>query len=206
MEYETISEEKYNKRAKYLGNVYAIITSKGYALGQVADIEKTEGFYICRIFTKLYKDIPTNIEEIIAKKEDFIVQSFLPSMTRTRIKTAIKVGKYEIPKTYSTPIYTKVNTCFRGALGPMRYWHIVPNYLPLIEAIDTDKWVTEVLHKNIYDSSWKEDYKKLNSGALFWDDGLIEWLEKGYNLDNWLPSDFNKSVNYLWHDYFTNNS
>ena len=110
MIYKKIDETKKAKLLKNLGTVYAIKTSKGYAIGQIADIEERLGLYICRIFSKLYDNIPTEVEDIVEKKEDYILIVNLPSMAHWRIKQAIVIGKYAIPSNYETPKYTKCNT------------------------------------------------------------------------------------------------
>ncbi|MDE6242158.1 MAG: hypothetical protein K2M08_07045 [Anaeroplasmataceae bacterium] len=61
--------KEYLKSKKHIGEVYAVITSKGYAIAQVAGVNY-HGGEICRIFSKLHKDIPSNIDEIIHQKED----------------------------------------------------------------------------------------------------------------------------------------
>ncbi|MDE7100384.1 MAG: hypothetical protein K2O05_00845, partial [Anaeroplasmataceae bacterium] len=60
--------KNYYKNLKHVGEVYAIITSKGYAIGQIGGLDR-HGIPICRIFSKLYKEIPKNIEKIIQGKE-----------------------------------------------------------------------------------------------------------------------------------------
>ena len=68
--YQLFPLEKLKKMEKNVGNVYAISTNRGVAVVQVADIEKYNGVYICRIFSKLHVDLHENIESYIQKKED----------------------------------------------------------------------------------------------------------------------------------------
>jgi hypothetical protein len=208
MEHDTISLAERQKLEKNLGNVYAIFTSKGYALGQVADIEDRNGIYLCRIFNKLYKVIPENIAEIITGKEDYIVQIMMPGMAHPRVKMAQKLGKYEIPHHYKRPEYVKCCIAFGvdDIDAPMKYWHIVPNYLPVGELISRDEWVVRVLGRNIYDRRWKDDFKKLNPLFIMNGKSLIEKLESGWNLKNWLPFDFHKGLKYLWKEYYKDGS
>lgn len=200
MIYKKIDETKKAKLLKNLGTVYAIKTSKGYAIGQVADIEERLGLYICRIFSKLYDDIPTEVDAIIENQEDYVLIVNLPSMAHWRIKQAIVIDKYAIPSSYKTPEYTKCNTTRMGILGPMKFWYIIPNYLPLCEFIPLDEWIKNVLNKSINDSSWKDDFKKLNNSSIVSGSYLIEMLENGWCLDSWLPSDFNLSPTQLIND------
>ena len=194
MIYKKIDETKKAKLLKNLGTVYAIKTSKGYAIGQVADIEERLGLYICRIFSKLYDNIPTEVDDIVEAKEDYILIVNLPSMAHWRIKQAIVIGKYAIPSNYETPKYTKCNTTRMGTLGPMKFWHIIPNYLPLCEFIPLNEWIKSVLNKSIKDSSWKVDFKNLNNSSIVSGSCLVEMLEKGWSLNSWLPSDFDAST------------
>ena len=194
MIYKKIDETKKAKLLKNLGTVYAIKTSKGYAIGQVADIEERLGLYICRIFSKLYDNIPTEVDDIVEAKEDYILIVNLPSMAHWRIKQAIVIGKYAIPSNYETPKYTKCNTTRMGALGPMKFWHIIPNYLPLCEFIPLNEWIKSVLNKSIKDSSWKVDFKNLNNSSIVSGSCLVEMLEIGWSLNSWLPSDFDAST------------
>ena len=198
--YTEYPKEKLEKRKKNLGNVYAIKTKKGFALGQVADIDKWNGIYLCRIFKKLYKLLPQNIDEIIQGKEDYIVQIMLPSMTRTREKSAIKLGKYDIPSHYKTPDYTKCCMAFgeKDTQVPMVDWYIIPDYMPLVEYVEKKDWVQKYLGKDLYDISWKEDFKKLNPGEMIDAEILIRRLEKKWSLESWLPRDFKKSLRYIW--------
>jgi len=197
-------QELIAKMQKNLGNVYAIITSKGYALGQVADIEDRNCIYLCRIFNKLYKEIPENVADIIAGKEDYIVQIMMPSMTNWRVRMAKLVGKFDIPRHHKKPKHVKSCTAFGGdgSHAPWDYWGVVPNYLPLGNHIPKDEWVIRCLGKDLYDKSWKEDFKKLNPGSI-WDGGyLIKRLEQGWSLDTWLPSNFNQDLKTFWTEFF----
>ncbi len=190
------SQDKLDRMSKKIGNVYAIQTSRGMALGQVVDVEKRNGIYLCRIFRKLYALLPENISEIMQTKEDYIIQIMLPSMARGPKKLAIKLGKYDIPSHYKFPDYTKSCTAFgtEATSAPMKYWHIIPDYLALCELVDKDIWITEYLGKDVHDPSWKEEFKKLNPGGIYFADGLIELLESGFDLETWVPSDFDKPV------------
>ena len=70
MIYKKIDETKKAKLLKNLGTVYAIKTSKGYAIGQVADIEERLGLYICRIFSINEEWLKTGNGEMKSPDED----------------------------------------------------------------------------------------------------------------------------------------
>ena len=51
-----------------------------------------------------------------------------------------------------------------------------------------------ILNKKITDNSWKKEFLKLNSDCIFNGPALIEYLESGFNLDDWKPTDFKKKT------------
>ena len=106
-----------------MGEVYAVITKKGYAIAQIAGINY-HGGEICRIFSNLYQEIPNDIQSIIYKKEDYLTNIVLSSMAHWRVKQAIKLGKYEIPKDFQVPKYYRFCSAFRGGPASFKYWCI----------------------------------------------------------------------------------
>ncbi|MFR7880347.1 MAG: hypothetical protein ACLU5J_01870 [Christensenellales bacterium] len=68
MIYKKIDETKKAKLLKNLGTVYAIKTSKGYAIGQIADIEERLGLYICRIFLNFMIIFQLKLRTLLKKK------------------------------------------------------------------------------------------------------------------------------------------
>lgn len=192
-------------RKDEIGNVYAIITTKGYAFGQVAGIneEKWSGMYHCRIFSKLYSEIPENISDIIAGKEDYVMQIELPSMARRKFKMAKKIGKFPFPESYMRPKYVRSSLTIGedGSNAPFKRWLVIPDFGTIVERIRIDEWVTKVLGKNLYDETWKDDFKKLNPSSIFNGSMLIEMLENGWKLEKWLPNDFHMNSKYLWAEY-----
>lgn len=115
--------KEYQKSVKHIGEVYAVITSKGYAIAQIAGINY-HGGQICRIFSKLYKEIPDDIESIISKKEDYLNNIQLSGMAHWRVKQAIKLGKYDVPKEFKIPQYYRDCSSFRGKPAPFEYWAV----------------------------------------------------------------------------------
>lgn len=189
--------EEYEKISKKIGEVYAIITSKGYAIGQVAGVEESAGTYICRIFSKLYKEIPLEIEDIIKQKENYLARVHLPSMARTKVKMAKKLGMYAVPDFFKMPEYTKNDLSF-GKEPPFKYWYIVRKYGSMEQFISLSEWVKGVLNKDLYDRSWLEDFIKLNDTSAINGPYLIEKLEEGWSLEKWVPSDIKKSLKKIW--------
>jgi len=200
-----ISQEKRDKLAKRFGEVYAINTSKGYALGQIVDIEDRNGIYLCRIFNKLYKEVPENVGEIIAGKEDYTVRVMLNLMAHPRAGgMARKLGKYEVPGWYSKPKFVRGSTAFGGdgSHAPWIYWYVVYDYLPSGELTQRDEWVIKVLGKDMYDESWKEDFRRLSPHGYWNGQLLLDRIEAGWNLEKWVPIDFHMDLEYLWKEYF----
>ena len=103
--FKTENDEKnYNKNIKHIGEVYAVITNKGYAIAQIGGLDR-HGIPICRIFSDLHNEIPKNVEKIICKKESYLIIISLHSMAHWRVKQEIKIGKYELPSDFSIPKY-----------------------------------------------------------------------------------------------------
>ncbi len=182
--------KEYQKNVKHIGEVYAVITSKGYAIAQIAGINY-HGGQACRIFSKLYKEIPTNIEEIIKEKEDWLNNIQLSGMAHWRVKQAIKLGVYEVPKDFKMPKYYRDCSSFRGRPAPCKYWAVRDYEGKILLFKD---YVLNILHKKIKDNSWKKDFLKLNSASFFNGPALIEALESGFSLENWKPTDFNREA------------
>ena len=138
-------------RKDEIGNVYAIITSKGYALGQVAGVYEAEwsGMYHCRIFSTLYPVIPENIADIVSGNEDYVIQLQLPSMAHQKYKMAKKIGKFPFPASYKKPQYVRCSF----SIGvderqvPFKRWAIIPAYGTLSERIKMYDWVLKCWEK-----------------------------------------------------------
>ncbi len=182
--------KEYQKNIKHIGEVYAIITSKGYAIAQIAGINY-HGGQACRIFSKLYKEIPINIEEIIKEKEDWLNNIQLSGMAHWRVKQAIKLGKYTVPETFKMPKYYRVCSAFRGGPAQFIYWAVV-DYDGKILLFK--EFILNVLHKKLKDDSWKKDFLELNPTYFSNGPALIEKLENGFSLKNWKPTDFDKKT------------
>lgn len=180
--------KEYQKNVKHIGEVYAVITSKGYAIAQIAGINY-HGGQICRIFSKLFKEIPTNIEEIIKEKEDWLNNIQLSGMAHWRVKQAIKLGMYEVPEEFKIPKYYRFCSAFKGGSASFKYWCIC-DYQGDIVFLNT--FIEKILHKRLKDNSWKQDFLKLNSASFSNGPALIEKLENGFSLEKWKPTDIDK--------------
>ena len=183
-------------RADRIGTVYAIITKKGYALGQIAGIGNN-GVFHCRIFSKLYNDIPADIGSIVSGKEDYIVQ--IEMQILPKVSMAIKLGKYGIPADFSKPKFVRFTLgefAFGGkpSLGNFNQWMIKRAYTA--DIVFMKDWLSAI-DKDKNDESWKEDFLKLNPSSVYGGPILISMLETGWSLDKWRPLDFNKSVREL---------
>lgn len=188
-EFKTENDKKnYFKNLKHIGEVYAVITSKGYALAQIAGLDR-HGIPICRIFSELHKDIPLNAEKIICEKESYLLIVSLQSMAHWRVKQAIKLGKYTVPETFKIPQYYRFCSAFKGGPASFQYWCIC-NYQGDIIYLNT--FIEKVLQRGIKDNSWKKDFLNLNSASIFNGPALIEALESGFSLENWKPIDIDK--------------
>lgn len=118
-----IDKKNYFKNLKHIGEVYAVITKKGYGIAQIAGLDR-HGIPICRIFSKLYKEIPQNVENIILNKESYLIIIFLHTMAHWRVKQAIKLGKYEVPNDFKIPKYYRDCWVFKRNTGPFEYWSV----------------------------------------------------------------------------------
>ena len=182
--------KEYQKSVKHMGEVYAVITKKGYAIAQIAGINY-DGGQICRIFSKLHKEIPNDIQTIIAEKEDYLNNVQLSGMAHWRVKQAIKLGKYEIPEDFKVPKYYRDCSSFRGKPAPFEYW-AVRDYEGRILLFKD--FILNILHKKLKDDSWKKDFLALNPAYYSNGPALVEDLENGFSLEQWRPTDIDKKT------------
>lgn len=185
-----IDKKNYFKNLKHIGEVYAVITKKGYGIAQIAGLDR-HGIPICRIFSKLYKKIPQNIENIILNKESYLIIIFLHTMAHWRVKQAIKLGKYEVPKDFKIPKYYRDCWVFKRNTGPFEYWSVDDYEGNILRFKD---YIINVLNKKLTDESWKKDFLKLNPVSILNGPALIERLENGFSLEEWKPTDFDKKT------------
>ncbi len=182
--------KEYQKSVKHMGEVYAVLTKKGYAIAQIAGINY-HGGEICRIFSNLYQEIPNDIQSIIYKKEDYLTNIVLSSMAHWRVKQAIKLGKYEIPKDFQVPKYYRFCSAFRGGPASFKYWCICDYKGDFIHLND---FIEKILHKKLKDDSWKKDFLALNPAYYSNGPALIDDLENGFSLEQWRPTDIDKKT------------
>lgn len=185
-----IDKKNYFKNLKHIGEVYAVITKKGYGIAQIAGLDR-HGIPICRIFSKLYKEIPQNIENIILNKESYLIIIFLHTMAHWRVKQAIKLGKYEVPNDFKIPKYYRDCWVFKRNTGPFEYWSVDDYEGNILRFKD---YIINVLNKKLTDESWKKDFLKLNPVSILSGQALIERLENGFSLEEWKPTDFDKKT------------
>ena len=185
-----IDKKNYFKNLKHIGGVYAVITKKGYGIAQIAGLDR-HGIPICRIFSKLYKEIPQNIENIILNKESYLIIIFLHTMAHWRVKQAIKLGKYEVPNDFKIPKYYRDCWVFKRNTGPFEYWSVDDYEGNILRFKD---YIINVLNKKLTDESWKKDFLKLNPVSILSGQALIERLENGFSLKKWKPTDFDKKT------------
>ena len=91
--------KEYQKSVKHMGEVYAVLTKKGYAIAQIAGINY-HGGEICRIFSNLYQEIPNDIQSIIYKKEDYLTNIVLSSMAHWRVNKQLNWVNTKYQKTF----------------------------------------------------------------------------------------------------------
>lgn len=185
-----IDKTNYYKNLKYVGEVYAIRTKKGLAIVQIGGLDR-HGIPICRVFSKLYKEIPSEINEILLEKESYLIIISVHSMAHWRVKQAIKIGKYELPKDFKVPCYYRECFSIGGKPASFRYWSILDYAGDIILLKD---YIENVLNKKIKDNTWKADFLQLNSASIFNGKALIELLENDFSLNNWKPIDFEKKT------------
>lgn len=185
-----IDKKNYFKNLKHIGEVYAVITKKGYGIAQIAGLDR-HGIPICRIFSKLYKEIPQNVENIILNKESYLIIIFLHTMAHWRVKQAIKLGKYEVPNDFKIPKYYRDCWVFKRNTGPFEYWSVDDYEGNILRFKD---YIINVLNKKLTDESWKKDFLKLNPVSILNGPALIERLENGFSLEEWKPTDFDKKT------------
>lgn len=183
---ETI-KKNYEKNMKHVGEVFALFIGKKFAIVQIAAVEMNNGFQVCRVFSKKYKEIPKNIEQIICEKEDYIVNTpNLHTVAHHRNKQGISLGFFSIPSFFEVPKFTRSCNTFRFKSGPFLYWEISKGYSE--EEITFKEFITDVLKKDVSDDSWKKDFLLLNPANIYTNTGIIEGISKDFNLKKWKPT------------------
>lgn len=146
-----------------IGDVFEIITSKGKAYLQYVkapkdqnEVEKIKVFYL------LHKSRPNNLEDVL--KGDFFYLSFI---LKAAYKEGIveRVGNYQLPDNFEYPKYFRDEHLFKED-----YWQIV----------DAETWGRESV------KDLNEEQKKLSPWGTWNDTLLIENLENGWRLENWI--------------------
>lgn len=146
-----------------LGNIYELLTNKGIVYLHLIHINKKLGDLV-RVLPGFYDTQPDSFEELIKKKEQFLIH--FPVTTAGRMKIVKKVGKVLV-ENFEPPKYMRSR-----AFGPGRKdgWFIVN--------MDT----FNMKHVDIL----SDEQKELSPSAIWNDTALIEKLEGGFSLDNWV--------------------
>ena len=171
-----------------IGDVYAIITSKGYALAQVCDdgkkpYETTE----IRIFEKLYDDIPNNWEQIVQGEEDWRIYCHIRTMPNKKYNMAKKLGRCDLPKSFvKTKFFKDFNGFITTENKPVELWLVGGGSKRRAKIYE---WIIEDLKMDPRNDDWKEIFKKLDFNWLANGCGVIEALENGTNFRQILPDD-----------------
>ncbi len=146
-----------------LGNVFEIDTKKGGALLQYIHFSEDIG-EMTRVFFYTKPQNSNDLSNLSSLKEDFFL--FFPLSAAFRKGIVRKVGHAPVPAS-GKPKYMRTKHAVRGEfLG----WHIV----------DVDTWKRRLV-KDLSDEE-----KQLSPWGIWNDTLLIERLEAGWTLDNWV--------------------
>ncbi|WP_299313207.1 hypothetical protein [uncultured Aquimarina sp.] len=145
-----------------IGNIFQLDTSKGKAYIQYVYEHESLGEYV-KVFYNLYDVEPKDFSRI-TKEEDFFYINFA---LRAAMKLNIikKVGNIAISKDFILPSFFREEHLFKE-----NWWQIV----------DTKTWHRESV------KTLSEEQKKLSPWGMWNDTLLIENLEKGWRLENWI--------------------
>jgi hypothetical protein len=146
-----------------IGDVFAISTTKGIGCLQYAHIDDQNIEFI-RVLSGLFKELPPNFDELVRKKERFVIGFPLSAAFRRRIVE--RIGSYTVPDWFEMPRYFRDMHKVRGEfLG----WHI----------LDKKTW-----HRRLVKEL--SPAEKELSPAGIWNDTLLkERLVADWSLDNW---------------------
>jgi len=145
-----------------LGDLFSIITSKGYAYLHYAYHDHSIGDMV-RVLPGIYLEQPDNLETLVNKDEMFNV--FFPLKPAIKKKKVTKLGNYSL-NGFKVPNKMRIDHHVKGVfIG----WHIV----------DIDSWQRELV------TSLSDSQKKLSPWGVWNDTLLIERLEEGWSIDNW---------------------
>jgi hypothetical protein len=148
-----------------IGDVFSINTPKGNAYFQYACKDKNN-IEMLRIFPGLFEDIPSDLGELVRKKELFLIS--FPLAAAYRRELVELVGSYPIPEGFQKPKYMRTDNIDRN--GVLVNWYIVDT-----ETLKREK-VLELT----------EEQKKLSPFEIWNDTLLIEKLTEGWTLDKWV--------------------
>lgn len=147
-----------------VGDVFRIDTPKGKAYFQYVYKDETD-VELIRIFPGLFLDEPSNWEEFIKQKEQFLI--FFPLAAAYKKKIVLLVENYPIPEGFQKPKYMRTKNV--DAQGKFINWHIVD-----VETLKRE----QVIELN-------ETQKKLSPWGVWNDTLLVERLTENWTLDKW---------------------
>lgn len=148
---------------KNKGGVFKIETKNGFGLFHCINEEKNKGGVI-RVFAKELKEIPSNLEEFVSSKEDFIAS--FPVNIALRRKIIEKISYYDY-SSFEVPRYMIETHVIRGSfLG----WFIV----------DTLTYKRQLVQK------LEPEHYNLQENGMINDTLLIERIETRWNVKKWI--------------------
>lgn len=146
-----------------IGDVFEISTKKGKAYIQYVkapkDNNEVEKIKVCY---SLYDLRPDDINKIL--NEDFFYLSFI---LKAAYKKGLveKIGNYNLPENFEYPRYFRTEHMFKEDS-----WQIIDSHTYKRESVDT----------------LTEEHRKLSPWGTWNDTLLIERLEEGWRLENWI--------------------
>ncbi len=143
------------------GDIFELKTSKGYAYLQYIFNDKLTGEYV-RVFYDLYYERPKQFDELL--KSDFFHLCFA---LKAAVKLGIikKVAYNELSKSFQYPLFFRSENLFKDG-----YWDI-------INIKTRERVVCQEL---------TQEQQKYSPWSCWNDTLLIENLENGWRLENWI--------------------
>lgn len=145
-----------------IGDIYEITTPKGKAYLHYIFKDNTISELV-RVLDGIFVNPPDNFEELIKKKEKFMI--FFPLKYALKLGIVVKVG-FALSESYSRPQF-------------MRTEKRIQNEFLGWEIIDTESW------KRFFVKELSESQKLLSPWGIWNDTLLIERLLSDWSLENW---------------------
>lgn len=145
-----------------IGDVFELETPKGKAYLHYIYDDPTIGELI-RVLSGLYHDRPPELDEIVAKKERYLI--FFPLKAAYRRSIVERVG-HASADGYAKPAFMRSDHWERFEF---KGWHI----------IDTETWRMQLV------SRLSDEQKQLSPSGIWNDTLLRDRLVAGWSLENW---------------------